>query len=253
MPLAKALAVQFGACLLAAIAIKAGLLPLTPIWRPVLAQAVMAVGLAAAFRSERWWLPIHLCFVPALALAQGLGIPPLWYLAAFVLTALVFWSSYRTRVPLYLSNRATAEAVAGLLASRSPARMLDLGSGTGGFLKILAAHLPDWRFTGVESSPLPYLASRWRGRGSGNVRFARGDFFALDWREFDVIYAFLSPVPMAQVWSKACAEMPPGSLLISNSFEIPGVRPYRRIPVDDRRGTELLLYRPSSGKGRTGR
>ncbi|MCB1909449.1 MAG: class I SAM-dependent methyltransferase [Rhodocyclaceae bacterium] len=253
MPLVKALAAQLVACLLAALAIKTGVVPLRPIWQAALAQGMLACGIAAALRSERWWLPIHLGFVPALALAQRLDLHPLWYLAAFVLTALVFWSSYRTRVPLYLSNRRTADAIAELLASRGPGRMLDIGSGTGGFLSILATRLPEWRFTGIESSPLPYLMSRWRSRAGANAIFLRGDFFAADWHEFDVVYAFLSPVPMARVWSKACAEMPPDGVLVSNSFEIPGVRPYRRIAVADRRGTELLLYRPSSGKRRTGR
>lgn len=253
MPLAKALAAQLLACVIIAVAIKAGIVPLRPIWQPALLQGLSAGLLATALRSERWWLPIHFVFVPALALAQGLDLHPLWYLAAFVVTALVFWSSYRTRVPLYLTNRRTAAALAELLATRAPGHMLDIGSGTGSLLHAVAVRLPGWRFSGIESSPLPYLASRWKSRGCDNLSFRRGDFFAADWRDVDVIYAFLSPVPMSRVWSKACSEMPPGSLLISNSFEIPGVRPVRRIVVDDRRRTELLLYRPTSGKGRTGR
>ena len=253
MPLAKALAAQLLACVIIAVAIKAGIVPLRPIWQPALLQGLSAGLLATALRSERWWLPIHFVFVPALALAQGLHLHPLWYLAAFVITALVFWSSYRTRVPLYLTNRRTAAALTELLAARAPGHMLDIGSGTGSLLQAVARQLPDWRFNGIESSPLPYLVSRWLSRGIENLSVRRGDFFAADWRDVDVVYAFLSPVPMTRVWSKACGEMRPGSLLISNSFEIPGVQPVRRIVVDDRRKTELLLYRPASGKGGTGR
>jgi hypothetical protein len=32
------------------------------------------------------------------------------------------------------------------------------------------------------------------------------------------VYAFLSPVPMAEVWRKASTELRPGALLVSNSF-----------------------------------
>jgi hypothetical protein len=38
----------------------------------------------------------------------------------------------------------------------------------------------------------------------------------------DVVYAFLSPAPMKQLWAKAQAEMTPGSLFVSNSFPVPG-------------------------------
>ncbi len=57
------------------------------------------------------------------------------------------------------------------------------------------------------------------------------------------MYAFLSPVPMPAVWAKAIAEMRPGSLLVSNSFEVPGHEADAVIEVGDRRGTRLFLYR----------
>jgi hypothetical protein len=60
---------------------------------------------------------------------------------------------------------------------------------------------------------------------------------------FDVVYAFLSPVPMPRLWAKACEEMKEGSLLISNSFEVPGVKPARVLQLDDARRTRLLIYK----------
>ncbi len=253
MALRKAAAAQIIACLLAALALKGGLLPLTPLWRPAAVQAVLACLAAAALKSERWWLPIHLGFVPALLLASGLHLAPVWYLAAFVACALVFWSSYRTRVPLYLSNRTTARAVAALLGKRPPGRLLDLGCGTGSLLRPLASLCPAWRLAGIEAAPLPFWLSAWRARDVSNLDVRRGDFFDADWSGYDVVYAFLSPVPMSRVWDKACAEMPEGSLLVSNSFAIPGAPASAVIELGDRRGTRLYLYRPHSGKRRKGR
>jgi hypothetical protein len=48
------------------------------------------------------------------------------------------------------------------------------------------------------------------------------------------VYAFLSPVPMAEVWRKASTELRPGALLVSNSFPVEGVEPEQVIEVDDR-------------------
>jgi hypothetical protein len=59
------------------------------------------------------------------------------------------------------------------------------------------------------------------------------------------VYAFLSPVPMAEVWRKATEELRPGSLLVSNSFPVEGVTPDAVIEVPDRRRTRLYLYRPA--------
>lgn len=48
---------------------------------------------------------------------------------------------------------------------------------------------------------------------------------------------------MAAVWRKAGMEMRPGSLLVSNTFEIPGRSPDFVVEVGDRRGTRLLAWR----------
>jgi hypothetical protein len=48
---------------------------------------------------------------------------------------------------------------------------------------------------------------------------------------------------MLEVWEKARREMKPGSLLVSNSFGIPGVEPDRVIEVKDWRRTRLLVFR----------
>jgi len=48
---------------------------------------------------------------------------------------------------------------------------------------------------------------------------------------------------MPKLWQKACQEMRPGTLLISNSFRVPGIEPSQVLKVDDERETELLIYR----------
>jgi hypothetical protein len=207
-----------------------------------LAQGVLAALAAAALRSAPWWLPIHLAFVPALVAAARLSIAPAWYLGAFAALLLVYWSSFRTQVPLYLSNRATAAALLALLPDDQPAAVVDLGSGTGGLLRHLAAARPDCRFLGIETAPLPLLVSR-RPPRHANLSLRWGDFWHESLAAYDVVYAFLSPVPMARLWHKARSEMRPGTLLVSNSFAVPDAAPTQVVEVADRRRTRLYCYR----------
>lgn len=206
-------------------------------------------GFCAAFVSHkleapRWWLAIHLGFVPLVVLASRLAIAPAWYLAGFVLLLLVFWRTDKSRVPLYLSNAATARAVAALLPA-TPCHVIDLGCGDGRLLKALARARPDCEFVGFEHAPLTWAWARLNTLGLPNCRVRHGDFWRQNLGLYDVAYAFLSPAPMARLWAKAGADMRPGSLLLSNSFDIPGVEAEQVIEVADRRHTRLLCYRPA--------
>ena len=208
-----------------------------------LLQGALAAIIALAWRAPRWWIPIHLAFMPLALTVLQLDIAPGWYLAAFVLLLLVFWRTDQSRVPLYLTNRATAAALLRQLPTTA-CRVIDLGCGDAGLLRRLAVARPDCRFVGIEHAPLTWLLARLRTAGLPNVRLRRGDLWQENLSGHDIAYAFLSPVPMAQLWQKACAEMPPGARLISNSFAIPGVRPDGQVDVNDRRGTRLYLYCP---------
>lgn len=207
-----------------------------------LAQGLLAASAAVLLRADRWWLQIHLLFAPAIVLALRLEIPPVWYLAAFLLLALVYWTSFRSQVPLYLSNRRTMDAVLALLPRDRPAEVIDLGSGGGGLLRRLAASRPDCRFTGIEAAPLPYLWSRLAAR-LPNLELRRGDFWRESLERYDLVYAFLSPAPMPRLWRKARTEMRPGALLISNSFAVPEAAPTAVIDLPGNGARRLYCYR----------
>jgi len=79
--------------------------------------------------------------------------------------------------------------------------------------------------------------------GLGNCEWRWGDLWRTELSAYDVVYAFLSPVPMAALWEKAQREMRPGTLFISNSFAVPDVAAEQVIEVDDARQTRLFCYR----------
>ena len=76
-----------------------------------------------------------------------------------------------------------------------------------------------------------------------NIQLHFGNIWDMDLSKFDVVYAFLSPVPMAQLFLKVRSEMRHGSLFISNSFEVPDEKPTEILQIDDRRKTKLLIWR----------
>ena len=217
--------------------------PLAPSLGLAVLQGVLAAGIGALLRSERWWIAIHILFSPALVAAQRLDLPPSLYLAVLAGLTFVFWTTFRGEVPLFLSNNATAEAVLGLLPQKAGLKVIDLGAGTGGLLHRLAQARPDARFTGVEHAPLPWLAACLNARGLANLAIERNDLWRRPLGGQDVVYAFLSPRVMLRLWQKVRAEMRSGTLLISSSFPVPDVVPEIVIEVSDRRGTQLYCYR----------
>ncbi len=209
-------------------------------------QGILSAFVSYKLEAPRWWLFIHTGFLPLVVFARQADIAPNWYLLGFVLLLLVFWRTDKSRVPLYLTNATAAKAVAELLPA-GPCRVIDLGCGDGRLLKSLARARPDCEFIGIEHAPLTWLWARINTLGLPNCRIRHGDFWTLNLVPFDVVYAFLSPVPMTPLWSKARAEMRAGSLLISNSFAIPAVEAERVIDVPDRRATRLYCYTPTAG------
>jgi SAM-dependent methyltransferase len=212
-----------------------------PLYTWVVGEGVLAALSASLLGLPSWWLLFNFVLGPMAFWGQRLDIASGWYLGAFLLLGSLFWTTFRTRVPLYLSDRSALEAVARRVPDH--ACVLDLGCGFGGLLVRLAVDRPDCRFDGCEIAPLPALIARIRARGVQNAHLGRGDFWRTDFSQYDVVYAFLSPVPMPSLWDKARQEMRPGSILISNTFHIPGVKPDEVIAIHGRSDSALYVWR----------
>ena len=190
-----------------------------------LVAAVVHGVLAAALTRWRglaaWWCAIQLVFPLALYGTLMLELPPLLFFGAFVFLLTLYWSTFRTQVPYYPSGKRAWDEVAALLPAGRAVSMIDIGSGLGGLVLDLARRRPESRFTGIELAPLPWLASRIRAAAIGSsATFIRGDYEQLNFGEYDLVFAYLSPAAMSALWRKASAEMRPGSVLISYEFLI---------------------------------
>lgn len=237
-----ALIAQLAGCVLA-IALAFTGAPGAP-WSLLAAQAMGAAATSRLMRREYWWPLIHLCFAPLVVAALAADVDPRWYLGVFALLLLTFWGTLGTRVPLYLSGRDAVDAVEALLPARRPLQVLDIGCGTGALLAPLARRHPDVLFFGRESAPLPWAIARMSTHRQRNLRIERGDFFRIDWNDYDVVYAFLSPHPMAQVADKARRDLHPQAWLISKDFPAPELTPVRIIDLPG--GGTLYCYQPGT-------
>jgi len=306
-PSVTALLLQFTSFALVLLSVRiVGLQP-TPLAFALLC-GLLAATLSRLAGLARWWLPIQFLFAPALVSMLALHIPPEYFLAAFLILLAVYWSVFRTQVPLYLSSQKVWHALETKLPSplRNPSpqsspgeapllnplpqageetnvkgsfnscgrgsererqfinpsgrgaggegkpnfRFIDLGSGLGGVLTHLARVRPDGHYSGVESAPLPFLWSWLRIKLGGyrNCKVHWGSIWdenlgVCDLAQYDVIFAYLSPVPMERLWRKARAEMRPGTLFISSTFSVPEQSPHETIQVDDLHHSELLIWR----------
>ncbi|PKO45132.1 MAG: class I SAM-dependent methyltransferase [Betaproteobacteria bacterium HGW-Betaproteobacteria-22] len=206
----------------------------------VLFQSFFTLVLVCALRMPTWWRWIHFCFPIAIFLMFYLSIPSEIYLAGFLVTLSLYWSTYRTQVPFYPSTAVVRQAVTDLLPKDRPIRMIDIGSGLGDMSMYLAKLRPESRIEGIELAPLPWLISVVRAKFKrSRAVFTRGDYHALNFADYDVVFAYLSPAAMPALWHKAKAEMRKHTLLVSYEFEITGSTP---TDVIDLYGTKNKLY-----------
>lgn len=206
---------------------------------------VLAVIAGRLMHLGKAWLVLTAIATPALVLVPVYR-PPTWLFPMIALVLAGFYiNGVREKVPLYLSNSITEQALADLFRKTGGGTFIDLGCGLGGVIDRVSKELPEARVIGVETAPLSFLASwlRINGQGRANARVLYQSTWHADVGDADVVYAFLSPAPMAKLYDKLKSEMKPGSLFISNSFAVPEREPDEVIPVDDGRQTQLLVWR----------
>lgn len=190
----------------------------------IIFQAVLTLLITRWVNLAWWWCVIQPLFPFAIVLMLLLPLPPHLYLLLFLFSLMFYWSTYRTQVPYFPSTKYVWLAVEKLLPQGRSISFIDIGSGLGGLVLHLGNCRAESKFTGVEIAPLPWLLSYLRiklnAKDRSNTQFLRCNYETINFSEFDVVFAYLSPAAMSALWIKAKKEMRPGSILISYEFPI---------------------------------
>ncbi|QWD48447.1 class I SAM-dependent methyltransferase [Polynucleobacter paludilacus] len=206
-----------------------------------LLQGLIAAGLAKLLKMQVWWPYILLIFPLAVWLGLIFRINPLFYLVGFVLFASLYWSVFLTQVPYYPSSESVCILVAEMLPPDQKQSVVEIGSGLGGFSLKLAHLRPQCTVLGMEIAPLPWLISYLRSKFQKSlVRFRLGNYKTLDFSDFDLIFAYLSPAAMPSLYEQCSMQMKPGAILVSHEFPIPDIEPTRTLQSETGNKTSFI-------------
>jgi SAM-dependent methyltransferase len=147
-------------------------------------------------------------------------------------------------LPFVPTTRGISKAIvrSNVLAGRR--RIVDLGSGAGDLLFVLARAYPETEFVGVEKNRwlvgLARLRNRFRRQG---VAFVTGDMFDFPIADADAVVGFWITDLTPRITEKIAAESPPGTVVVSHLFplpEHPGLVFDQRLPT---KRSKIFVYR----------
>lgn len=120
----------------------------------------------------------------------------------------------------------------------------DLGSGWGNVAIHLAHRFPQCQVIGYESSPVPYLFSKFWAflDRSPNLRIYRKNFFSEDLSDATLIYCYLYPAAMDKLSLKFAKELKPGTMIFSNTFALSGWESLHVVNIADIYNTRVYMY-----------
>lgn len=213
-------------------------------WGATLPAAIglgVALGLVLALPAATPWRRVFVAagFPLSLAVSGLAGSLPAWgWLMPLALLALLYPLNTWRDAPLFPTPDGALQGLARLAPLHEGAIVLDAGCGLGDGLRELRREYPRANLAGVEWSWPLRLACAWRCRFA-NVR--RGDLWASDWSQPDLVYLFQRPETLPRAIEKARRELRPGAWLASLEFEATELRPCGVLRAPGRK--TVWLYR----------
>ncbi len=148
-----------------------------------------------------------------------------------------------TRGALFVStSRAKIRAILEVVPLSAGTRLVDLGCGDGRFLRA-AYKRYGVRGVGFEINPWAYFLARFLNFLKGvPVTVKRKNFFEEDLSQYDFFFCYLFPDVLLRLAPKLKKEAPPGAVIVSANFPLPGWEPFLVLKVED----PLYFYRQES-------
>ena len=151
----------------------------------------------------------------------------------------------RTGISPMPSSRAAIQTVLSYVQPSQSGAISELGAGWGSLAIPLARSHPRRQVIAYEVSTVPWLILRIRAAISAtpNLTVKRQDFFDVDLSGSAAVVCYLYPGGMNRLSDKLKDELLPESLVVSNTFALPGWSAYQSTKLNDIHRTKIYQYR----------
>jgi len=149
----------------------------------------------------------------------------------------IFWGA-----PFVPSNRKTVDLMIKESKFKKGMTVYDLGCGDGRLL-IKAEKKYGIKGIGYDNAPLAYISAqinKWIN--NSKIEIHAKNFFKVSLKDADAIYLYLTPEVQKKLSKKILKECKPGTLIISNTFHLPGVEPLKTIPKNKKNRTKTIHF-----------
>lgn len=174
----------------------------------------------------------------------------LWASALIVMVSILV-GVVRTGISPMPSSRRAVQQVLQFVVPPRPGPIYELGAAWGSLAIPLARAFPERRIIAYELSTIPWLFLLLRVRVSGlkNIEVVRRDFFRDDLGKAAVVVCYLYPRGMIRLSTKLRSELTPGTVVVSNTFALPGWAPEQTYQLTDLYRTNIYRFIVPNGSG----
>lgn len=190
----------------------------------------------------------NVIFFLALSVGFGACILTLYFFITYVLSG---FGKYPPFVCSLGSSRKTViqEAEKILQKMSSPVNVVDLGCGNGSLLIPLAKEFPLHQFIGYDWDKVPYWLAKIRTKKIKNIRLFNSNFMKENYSNIQLVLCYTSPTLKDPLGAKLQSELPEGSFVISETFELDHLTLLDTIQTSTLRiPTKVFLYQKKNGQ-----
>ncbi len=169
-----------------------------------------------------------------------IDIALLLFLGFFVLLIATVFVHMFFLVPYVPSTNRVVQKMISAADLKPKETVYDLGCGDGRLL-LAAEKKVKVKAVGFEIAPLVFFLAflrKWIAHSKVQIHFV--SFFAANLRRANVIFCYLIPNVMPRLAAKIKKECKKGTRIVSNTFHIPGLKPYRIFAKDPANGTPTI-------------
>lgn len=144
------------------------------------------------------------------------------------------------------SSSISRDCILGNIPEDLSGTALELGAGWGTLAFPMAAAQPELQVVALELSPIPWMFMYIRDKltgGRANISLLRRNFFKHNFDNASLVVCYLHSECLEKLRPKMEAELRPGTLVLSNTFTIPGWQPEAVHRLDDSFCPQVYVYR----------